>query len=323
MRPTTWRFGILAVFALAFPATGPAWSQSAPSRPLRFVIPFGPGSGTDILARIVTDDVRASTGTSVVVDNRAGGSGQIAAEIVARAAPDGYTLLLSTNTPHSANPFLFKKLNYDPDKDFAAVARLIYYVFVLAVSPNSGVRTVPELIARVKSAPGKTSYAFGNSTGQVNGAYFVSAAKLDSLPVPYKSTVPAMADIIGGQIQWMFVDWAASQGHVKAGRLRLLGVMSDKRSALLPDLPAVGETVPGFDIVSWAGVFVPSGTPAPIVERLSGDLLKAMAKPAISQRLAEMGLEPAAAGPEELTRFVAEQRRTWGAKIRAAGIQPE
>lgn len=185
-----------------------AWGQTYPSRPLRFVLPFGPGSGTDILARIVTDELRSSMGASVVV-------------------------------------------------------------------------------------------------------------------VPYKSTVPAMADIIGGQILWMFVDWAASQGHVRAGRLRLLGVMSDKRSALLPELPAVGETVPGFDIVSWAGVFVPSGTPAAIVERLSAELVKAAQKPAVSQRLAEMGLEPAVAGREELARFVAEQRKSWGAKIKAAGIQPE
>jgi len=309
----------VAITMLASAASG----QSYPSRPLRFVLPFGPGSGTDILARIVTEELRVSMGASVVVDNRAGGSGQIAAEIVARAAPDGHTMLLSTNTPHSANPFLFKKLNYDPDKDFAAVARMIYYVFVLVVNPNAGVRTVPDLIARVKSQPGKTSYAFGNSTGQVNGAFFATAAKLDSVSVPYKSTVPAMSDIIGGQILWMFVDWAASQGHVKAGRLRALGVMSDKRSSLLPDLPAVGETVPGFDIVSWAGVFVPSGTPAAIVERLSAELVKAAQKRAVSQRLAEMGLEPAVAGPEELTRFVAQQRKSWGAKIRAAGIQPE
>jgi tripartite-type tricarboxylate transporter receptor subunit TctC len=308
--------------ALLFAASF-AWAQAYPSKPVRLVLPFGAGSGTDILARIVTEDLRQSMGATFVIDNRAGGSGQIAAEVVARAAPDGYTLLLSTNTPHSANPFLFKKLNYDPDKDFAAVARMIYYVFILAVSPNSGVRTVPELIARVKAAPGKTSYAFGNSTGQVNGAYFVSAAKLDSLVVPYKSTVPAMGDIINGQIQWMFVDWAASQGHVKAGRLRALGVMSDKRSSVLPDLPAVGETVPGFDITSWAGIFVPTGTPAAIVQRLSAEMIKAIAKPAVSQRLVEMGLEPAATGPEELTRFVAQQRKSWGAKIKAAGIQPE
>ena len=169
---------------------GPAGSSSAPYpvRPIRVIVPFAAGSGTDILARILTEDLRAAHGWNFVVDNRAGGSGQIAAELAARAAPDGYTMLLSTNTPHSANPFLFKKLSYDPIKDFSAVARLIHYVFILAVNPNSGIRTVPELLAFVKSSPGKTSYAFGNSTGQVNGAFFVKAAKIDSLAVPYKST---------------------------------------------------------------------------------------------------------------------------------------
>jgi len=313
----------LAVAAAAWSAALPAGAQSYPSRPVRIVLPFAAGSGTDILARIVTDDLRQTMGANFVVDNRAGGSGQIAAEIVARSAPDGYTLLLSTNTPHSANPFLFKKLNYDPIKDFAAVSRMIYYVFILAVNPNSGIRSTTELINRVRSTPGKTSYGFGNSTGQVNGAYFASAAKLDSLPVPYKSTVPAMADIIGGQIHWMFVDVAASQGHVKAGRLRAIGVMSDKRSSVLPDLPAVGETVPGFDITSWAGFFVPAGTSKAIIDKLSAELNKAVAKPAVNQRLVEMGLEPAASGPDELARFVEQQLKSWGAKIKAAGIQPE
>lgn len=303
-------------------ATG-VMAQSYPTKPIRVIVPFAAGSGTDILARIVTEELRASLGWTFVVDNRAGGSGQIAAELAARATPDGHTLLLSTNTPHSANPFLFKKLNYDPVRDFSAVGRLIYYVFILVVHPNSGIRTVPELIAFVKSNPGKTSYAFGNSTGQVNGAYFVQAARMDSLPVPYKSTPPAMTDIIGGQVHFMFVDWAASQGHVKAGRLRAIGLMSDKRSNVIPDLPPVGETVPGFDTTPWAGIFVPAGTPQAIVARLNGEVVKCVTKPAVSQKLTEMGLEPVPSSPAELDRFVREQLKSWGKKIRDAGIQPE
>ena len=188
----------LALFAqLAYPLA--ATAQKYPDRPIRVIVPFAAGTGTDILARILTEELRTSMSASFVIDNRAGGSGQIAAELAAKANPDGYTLFLSTNTPHSANPFLFKKLNYDPIKDFAAVSRLIYYSFILAVNPNLGVKSTAELIAYIKANPGKTSYAFGNSTGQVNGAYFASAAKLDSLPVPYKSTPPAMTDLIGGQ----------------------------------------------------------------------------------------------------------------------------
>ncbi len=300
-----------------------AHAQSYPSKPIRVLVPFAAGSGTDILARIVTEELRTAIGASFVIDNRAGASGQIATELAAKANPDGYTLLLSTNTPHSANPFLFKKLNYDPVKDFAAVSRMIFYVFILAVNPNSGIKTVPELIASVKANPGKTSYAFGNSTGQVNGAYFVTAAKLDALPVPYKSTPPAMTDIIGGQILYMFVDWAASQGHVKAGRLRALAVMSDKPSDVLPDLPPVGATVAGFDTIPWAGMFVPTGTPTGVVGKLSSEIVKAINTPAVKQRLFDMGLQPAPSGPRELDQFVKEQLAAWGKKIKDAGIQPE
>ena len=300
-----------------------AGAQTYPDKPIRVLVPFAAGSGTDILARIVTEEMRASMGANFVIDNRAGASGQIASELVAKANPDGYTLLLSTNTPHSANPFLFKKINYDPVKDFAAVSRMIYYVFILVVNPNSGIKTVPELIAYIKANPGKTSYANGNSSGQVNGAYLVSAAKLDSLPVPYKSTPPAMTDLIAGQVQWMFVDAASSQGHIKSGRLRAIAVMSDKRSDIFPELPAVGETVPGFDTVPWAGMFAPAGTPKAVINRLNAEIVKAINKPAVNQRLAESGLQPGPSTPAELDRFVKEQLAAWGKKIKDAGIQPE
>ena len=294
-----------------------------PDKPIRVLVPFAAGSGTDILARVVTEELRTAMNASFVIDNRAGASGQIAAELAARANPDGYTLFLSTNTPHSVNPFLFKKINYDPVKDYAAVSRMIYYAFVLATNPNLGIKTVPELISYIKANPGKTSYAFGNGSGQVNGAYFVSAAKLDSLAVPYKSTPPAMTDLIAGQVQWMFVDAASSQGHIKTGRLRAIAVMSDKRSSVLPDLPAVGETVPGFDTEPWAGMFVPAGTPKAIITRLNLEIVKAINKPAVNQKLAEMGLQPAPSTPAELDQYVKQQLAAWGKKIKDAGIQPE
>ena len=313
----------LAVLVCAASAQAATPVSSYPERPIRVIVPFGPGTGTDILARTLTEDLRAGLGWNFVVDNRAGGSAQIAAELAAKAPPDGYTVFLSTNTPHSANPFLFKKINYDPIKDFAAVCRIIHYGFILVVNPNSKIITVPELIAFAKARPGTTSYAFGNSTGQVNGAYFVKAAKLDSIPVPYKSTPPAMIDLIGGQVHFMFVDMASSQAHVKAGRLRAIGVMSDQRSKLMPDLPAVGETVPGFDTTPWARFFVPAGTSKAIISRLSSETVKTINKPAISQKLTELGLEPVPSGPEELDRFVRQQLKSWGQKIREAGIQPE
>ena len=313
----------IAVLCVGLIVGAGASAQSYPDRPIRVIVPFAAGTGTDILARIVTEELRGTLNTNFVIDNRAGGSGQIAAELAAKAAPDGYTLFLSTNTPHSANPFLFKKLNYDPIRDFAPVARMIYYVFVLVVNPNSGMRTVPELIAYVRANPGKTSYGFGNSTGQVNGAYFVTAAKLDALPVPYKSTPPAMTDLIGGRIHWMFVDVASSQGHVKAGRLRAIGLMGDKGWDALPDLPPVGATVPGFDTVPWAGMFVPARTLQPIIEKLNTEIVKALNKPAINQRLSDSGLQPAPSSAAELQVFVKQQLAAWGKKIRDAGIPQE
>ena len=200
---------------------------------------------------------------------------------------------------------------------------MIYYVFILVVSPSSGIKTVPELIGHIKANPGKTSYAFGNSTGQVNGAYFVSAARLDSLPVPYKSTPPAMNDLMGGRVLWMFVDTASSQGHVKAGRLRAIAVMGDKPLSSLPDLPPVGATVPGFDTVPWAGMFAPAKTPRAVIAKLNAEVVKAIEKPAVNQRLLDVGLQPAASSPAELDQFVKEQLKAWGKKIKDAGIQPE
>jgi tripartite-type tricarboxylate transporter receptor subunit TctC len=298
-------------------------AQQYPDKPIRVIVPFAAGTGTDILARIVTEDLRTTLNANFVIDNRAGASGQIAAELVAKANPDGYTLLLGTNTTHSANPFLFKKLNYDPVRDFTGVSRMIYYVFVLAVSPTLNVKTPAELIAYVKANPGKTSYGFGNSTGQVNGAFLASAAKLDSIPVPYKSTPPAMTDLIGGRIHWMLVDAAASQGHIKAGRLRALAVMSDKPVDTMADLPPLGATVPGFDINAWAGMFAPAKTPRGIVTKLGGEIVKTIEKRAVNQKLIDSGLQPVPTSPAELDQFVRQQLGAWGKKIKAAGIEPE
>ena len=315
-------FGLIAAGAALVVSAGAA-AQGYPTKPVRVIAPFAAGSGTDIVARIVSEELRVALGANFVVDNRAGGSGQIAAELVAKAAPDGYTLMVSTNTPHSANPFLFKKLNYDPVRDFTPVSKLIHYLFVVAVNPALPIKTPQELVSFIKSNPGKVQYAHGNSTGQVAGAYFTHAGKFDALAVPYKSTPPAMTDMIGGQVHYMFVDWAASQGHIKGGRLRAIAVMSDKRSTILPELPPIGDAVPGFDMVPWAGSFSAAGTPKAVVDRLDAEIRKIMDKPAVRERMIGLGLEPAYAGPAEFGAFVKGQLKAWGDKIRAAGIQPE
>lgn len=312
----------LAACVLAL-STGSAAAQAYPSRPIRVIVPFAVGSGTDILTRLITEELQKSLGQPFVIDNKPGASSQIAAEAAAKAEPDGYTLMMTTNTAHSANPHLFKKLRYDPLKDFTPIARVNYFLFALAVKADSPIRTPQELVAHVRANPGKFSYGFGNSTGQVAGAHFVKYGRMDAQPVPYKSTPPAMTDIAVGQVEFMFVDWAAAQSFIKAGKLKLIGVQSDTRSAMLPELPPVGETVPGFTFTVWGGMIGPAGMPPAIVQTLNAAVNKVLATPAVRERMMGLGLEPAPMSLEDFRRFTVEQHAAWGKSIRDAGIQPE
>lgn len=315
--------GLLAV-ALGMLA-GPLLAQSGgyPNKPIRVVVPFAVGSGTDLVARLVMEEVQKRIGVSVIVDNRPGAQGQIAAETVAKAAPDGYTLMYTTNTAHSANPFLFKKLGYDPIKDFAPVARVNYFVFLLAVNAASNYRTPQDLVAAARAKPDGLVYGYGNSTGQVAGAHFVKATQVKALPVAYKSTPPAMTDLSGGQFDFIFVDLASARTFLQSNRLRAIAVQSDKRSSLLPDLPPAGDVAPGFTFVMWGGVLAPAGTPDAIVERLNHEIREVLAQPAVRERMSSQGLEPAPSTAAELRQFMVEQIKAWGEKIQAAGITPE
>ena len=312
-----------AVFALLAGFTAVASAQTYPSKPIRVIVPFAVGSGTDILTRLITDELQKHLGTTFIVDNKPGASSQIAAEAAAKADPDGYTLMMTTNTAHSANPYLYKKLRYDPLKDFTPVARVNQFLFALAVRADSPVRTPADLLAYAKAHPGKMSYAFGNSTGQVAGAHFVKYGRIEAVPVAYKSTPPAMTDIAVGQIDFIFVDWAAAQSFLKAGKLKLIAVQSDHRSALLPDLPPVGETVPGYNFTVWGGLIGPAGLPPAIVNTLNAAVNKVLATPAIRERMMGLGLEPFPASVEEFRKFTIDQHAQWGRSIREAGIQPE
>lgn len=320
MTPRFWR-GLAA--CLLATAAGIASAQPYPAKPIRVVVPFAVGSGTDLLTRMVTDEMGRILGTTFIVDNKPGASSQIAAEAAASAPPDGYTVMMTTNTAHSANSHLFRKLRYDPLKDFTPIARINTFLFVLAVKADSPLKTPADLIAHVRANPGKFSYGFGNSTGQVAGAHFVKYGKLDAQPVPYKSTPPAMTDMAGGQIEFMFVDVAALQSFLKSGKLKMLGVQADVRSPLLPDLPPVGETVPGFNFTVWGGLVGPAGMPPAIVQTLHAAANKALATPAVREKMISMGLEPQPMSNEDFRRFVVDQHAAWGKSIRDAGIQPE
>ena len=239
-----------------------------------------------------------------------------------RALPDGYTLLLTTSSAFSANPWLLKGLKYDPIKDFTAIARTTHFPFVLAVNATSRYKTADDLLKHLKSSA-RGSLGYGNSTGQVANAHLMTAAKFDALSVPYKSTPPAMVDLIGDQFDAMFVDMASSQSLVASGKIRPLAVMADNRSTLMPDLPALGERFPGFVYVPWGGLVGPAGMKADVVATLNKAFVDALNSPELIKKFASMGLEPLPSTPEQFTQFMVAQKEAWGSKIREAGIKPE
>ena len=315
----------LALLAAGAAIAHPAWSQAYPSHPVRIVVPFAAGSATDIMARILADELRATFDQSFIVDNKPGASAQIGAEIVAKAPPDGYTLFVTTNTSHSANPFLFKKLPYDPIRDFAPVANIMRIPVIFVVEPKLAVKTLPELIAYTKANPGKVSFGYGNSIGQVVGASFAKRAGLDVITVPYKSTPQAMTDVMSGQVTYAVTDMASGRALVDSGKLRALAVSTRKRTPMMPDLPTIAETpgLEGFEVIAWVALFAPAGTPKDIVDKLNAVVRKALTKPEVKERIAGFAADVASSTPEELGEFVKEQLDSWGKSIKEAGIQPE
>ena len=299
-------------------------AQPYPSKPITIVVPFAPGSGTNSITRIIAQYLQNALGQSVIVENKVGASGVLAATYVARAAPDGYTLLMATNSTHSANPYLFKKLDYDPVKDFAPVARLGSYVFMLVVNKDVPAKTLQELVAHAKANPGKLSYASGNTTGIVAGETFKTKAGVDILHVPYKSTPPAINDVLGGRVSMIVIDMAPGLEHVRAGNFRALAVTTKERSKLLPDLPSLAEAgIPGYDVTSYAALFAPAGTPKEIVDKLNAEVRKIIDNPEAKARIAVTGFDAFSGPPESLAEFIKSELVNWGKLIKDAGIEPQ
>jgi tripartite-type tricarboxylate transporter receptor subunit TctC len=314
------------VLALCLLLGLPPWAQAQeawPGKPLRLVAPFAPGSATDSAARIVAQELSQRLNQNVVVDDRPGGNGQIAAQHVARSAPDGYTLIMTSNTTHSANPHLYKTLPYDPIKDFDPVVRTGTLPFMLLVTPALPVGSAAELIAYARANPGKLTYATANSASLISAETLNFAARLDLARVSYKSSPQALLDLIARRVQVGFSDFATAMPHVQAGKLRVLAVTTARRSALLPDVPPLADTLKGFDVTSWNGIFVPAGTPRPIRTRLATELLAVLARPEVRHKLATLGYEIDPLGPEAFGQYVREQLAYWGKLVRDAGIQPE
>jgi tripartite-type tricarboxylate transporter receptor subunit TctC len=324
--PSTQRLRAIAASALIFAGLASAASAQAPypNRTITLVLPFAAGSGTDTTTRIISQHLGVALGVGIVIDNKPGANGMIAATYVARAAPDGYTLFVTTNTTHSANPFLLKNLTYDPVKDFVPIARTGDLPFMLVVNNELPVKSVAELVAYGKANPGKLTYASGSSSSIVSGATFAYNAGIDMLHVPYKSSPPALTDVIGGRISMMFVDVLTGLPHVKGNALRALAVTTKDRSPLMPELPSMQEAgVPDFDITSWQGYFAPAGTPKEIVTRLNAEIRKIIEKPEIKAQLATLGMDAFSGTPEQLGSFVGEQLVLWEKLIKNAGIEKQ
>ncbi len=313
-----------AAFAAGLLATNTTQAQGYPTRPITLVLPFAAGSGTDTTTRIISRHLADALGQQFIVDNKPGANGMIAATYVARAQPDGYTLFVTTNTTHSANPYLLKTLTYDPVKDFTAIARTGDLPFMLIINPQVPAKNVQELVAYAKANPGKLTYASGSSSSSVSGATFAKQAGIDLLHVPYKSSPPALSDVLGGRITMMFIDVLTGLPHVKSGDLKALAVTTKKRSALVPDLPSMEEAgVPNFDITSWQGYFAPAGTPKDIIVRVNAEIQKIIGKPEIKAELATRGMDAFSSSPEEMEKFVKDQLVLWERLVKDAGIEAQ
>jgi tripartite-type tricarboxylate transporter receptor subunit TctC len=319
------RFLHLAAGAAALPALSRiARAQTYPSRPVRWVVPFPPGGVTDIVARLMGQWLSERLGQPFVIENRPGAGGNIGAEAVVKAAPDGYTLYLSSS-PNAISATLYDNLNFNFIRDIAPVASISISPLVMEVNPSVPAKTVPEFVAYAKANSGKLNMASnGNgTTSHLAGELFKMMTGINMLHVPYRGAAPALTDLIGGQVQVKFDVMASSIEHIRAGKLRALAVTTATRSEALPDVPNVGEFLPGFEASAWQGVGVPKNTPTEIVDRLNKEMNAALADPKIKARLADLGSSVFSSSPADFGRFIAAETEKWGKVIRTANIKPE
>lgn len=314
---------VATVGALVAISCGAADPPSYPARPIRMVVPFASGSATDSMARVLAQELSQRLGQNVVVDDRPGAFGQIAAVFVARSKPDGYTIFVTTNTTHSANPHLYKSLPYDPVKDFEPVVRTATLPFMLVVNSTLPVRSTTEFIAHARSHRGALNYASASSTSLVAAESLNTQAGLGMTGVLYKASPQAMLDVVSGEVPVMVADFATAMPHVTGGRVKVLGVTTARRSLLVPDVPPIAETVKGFDVTSWNGIFVPAGTPKAVVDRLAKETLAVLSSKEVVDKLALIGFEVDPLGAEDFSKYLRAQLDYWGKLIRDAGIKPE
>ena len=316
----------LVAAALTLALSGPARANAYPEHPIRMVVSSAPGTGiTDMMARLVSPHMSAGLGQQIVIDNRPGAGGNVAAEMVAKAAPDGYTLLM-TNIAMAINVHLYASLPFDPLRDFMPISVINGAPLILLVHPTVKATSVRELVALAKAHPGELNYASGGigSTPHLAGELFRSLTGIDVVHVPYKSGPPAVADLVSGQVAFMFENLPATLPFARAGKLRALAVTSARRSSLAPELPTMAEAgVAGYELIGWNGLMTVRGTPPAIVARLNAEVVEALRSPEVAQQLATMGAGPVGNSPAEFADFLQSEMTRWGTIIKAAGIRAE
>lgn len=311
----------LMLTCLGFDASA---QQNYPQRVIRWVVPFAAGSGTDTVARIIAQHASGILGQQIVIENMGGANGVLAAQNVARAAPDGYTLFFTTNTTHAANPSLMRSLPYDPVADFEPIARVAEAPLALLVNNSIPVNDVTGLIAYARQNPGRLSFGAGSSSAQLSGEMFRRMANIDVLYVPYRSNPQALNDVIGGQISFMFADAMFCISQAREGRVKCLGVTSRNRSRLASDTPSMHEAgVDGFHLTAWFAMFAPARTPKPVIDAIYQALSRTLSDQAVVSRMLATGFEPSLLGPDETATFVQSEIAKWGAIVREAGIEPQ
>jgi tripartite-type tricarboxylate transporter receptor subunit TctC len=311
-----------AVFALAV-VTSEVFAQAYPARPIRVIVPFQAGSAPDQIFRITTQHMQTTLGQPFVIENKPGANGNIGVAEAARAAPDGYTLVSANNTTFAANPSLFRTLPFDPQKDFAPVARFITTGLILAVRSDFPAKDLREFIALAKANPGKLTAAQASAGMRVSIAMLRSLAGVEVLEVPYKGQPQALQDVLGGQVSFTFADYAVGFPQIKAGKIRGLGVTTPKRSLVAPDIPALGEGIPGFDVTVWAGMAAPAGTPREVIAALWRASDGALASPDVRQSLQAIGFSIEPLDPQAFAAYIAAETARWAKMVKEAGIEPE
>ena len=312
----------VAVVALAF-ASAPAQAQDYPNKPIHFIVPAAAGGPTDVTTRLLAQKMSALLGQTVVVEARPGAGGNIGADVVARAAPDGYTILMAPIGTHAINQTLYKKLPFDPIKDFTPISQVVQYPLLLVVNPDVPVKSVKELIDYAKANPGKLNRASGGSgtSMHLSGELFVHQAQLDMPHVPYKGSAPALTDVIGNHVQVMFDSMITALPLVKSGKLRALAVTGAQRSPVVPDVPTVAEAgLPGYSATGWIGVVGPANMPPEIANKLQAAIAKALADPDLRRTLIEQAAEPVGSTPAEFAKFIDAETAKWAIAVRGANL---